>query len=89
MLNKYDLCVANKHVNGKQLTVTWHVDNLKISNVDASVVDNVIRMLNEEFGKESNMNISRGKVHDYLGMTLDYSDPGKIIIYMAYYIREC
>ena len=34
-LNPYDPCVANKIVNGAQLTVVWHVDNLKVSHVDA------------------------------------------------------
>ena len=24
-MNEYDPCVANKMVNGKQMTVTWHV----------------------------------------------------------------
>eukprot|EP00804_Cyclotella_cryptica_P026253 CCRYP_019832-RA/>CCRYP_019832-RA protein AED:0.47 eAED:0.47 QI:0/-1/0/1/-1/0/1/0/53 len=27
VVNPYDPCVANKNVNGKQLTVTWHVDD--------------------------------------------------------------
>ena len=35
-LNPYDRCVANKMVNGKQLTLVWHVDDLKVSHVDAS-----------------------------------------------------
>ena len=30
-MNPYDLCMANKMVNGKQLTVAWHVDDLKAS----------------------------------------------------------
>ena len=30
MLNPYDSCVANKVMNGKQMTVCWHVDNLKV-----------------------------------------------------------
>ena len=30
-VNPYDPCVANKIINGKQMTVTWHVDNRKIS----------------------------------------------------------
>jgi hypothetical protein len=30
-LNQYDPCVANKMVNGHQLTVSWHVDDLKVS----------------------------------------------------------
>eukprot|EP00804_Cyclotella_cryptica_P030257 CCRYP_017126-RA/>CCRYP_017126-RA protein AED:0.35 eAED:0.30 QI:0/0/0/1/1/1/2/0/455 len=28
-LNPYDPCVANKMVNGEQMTLTWHVDDLK------------------------------------------------------------
>eukprot|EP00956_Cyclotella_meneghiniana_P002566 scaffold3022_cov42-Cyclotella_meneghiniana.AAC.2 len=30
-LNPYDPCVANKMVNGTQMTVVWHVDDLKVS----------------------------------------------------------
>ncbi len=29
-INPYDPCIANKWVNGAQLTVTWHVDDLKV-----------------------------------------------------------
>ena len=42
VINPYDSCVANKMVNGKQLTVVWHVDDLKISHVDTSVTDHFI-----------------------------------------------
>ena len=30
-INPYDWCVSNKTVNGKQMTVAWHVDDLNIS----------------------------------------------------------
>jgi hypothetical protein len=33
-LNIYDTCVANKVINGAQCTITWPVDDLKISHVD-------------------------------------------------------
>ena len=33
-INRYDLCMANGMVNGKQMTVIWHVDDLKVSHVD-------------------------------------------------------
>ena len=36
-INLYDPCVANKIINKKQHTVTWHVDNLKPSYVDKRV----------------------------------------------------
>ena len=32
-LNLYDPCVVNKTTNVKQFTITWHVDNLKLSQV--------------------------------------------------------
>ncbi len=44
-LNPYDPCVANAIVNGKQITVTWHVDNLKISHVDPRVVTALLKYL--------------------------------------------
>jgi hypothetical protein len=32
-LNPYDQCVANKSINGYQMTIVWHVDDLKMSHV--------------------------------------------------------
>jgi hypothetical protein len=32
-VNPYDPCVVNKMVNGSQMTVRWHVDNLMISHI--------------------------------------------------------
>ena len=37
-LKPYDPCVANKTINGKQLTLVWHVDDIKASHVEAEVV---------------------------------------------------
>ena len=36
--NPYDSYTVNK-MNGKQSTIVWHVDDLKISHVDSKVVD--------------------------------------------------
>jgi hypothetical protein len=69
--NPYDSCVVNKIVDGKQPTVAWHINDLKISHVAAVLVDNLIADLDSEFGKETLLSKSRGMVHDYLGMTLD------------------
>ena len=33
-VNPYDPCVANEIVNGSQMTVTWQVDDLKVSHKD-------------------------------------------------------
>ena len=35
-LNPYDKCVANKMVNGKQCTIVWYVDDVKVSHMEQS-----------------------------------------------------
>ena len=42
-LNPYDSCVANKCVDRQQCTITWHVDDLKISHVKEHVVRSIIK----------------------------------------------
>ena len=87
-INPYDWCVANKQIDGRQCTLIWHVDDMKISHGDSRVVDGIIKMLEEEFSKEPPLTIRRGKIHDYLGMTLDFSIDGKVQIRMEEYIRN-
>ena len=89
-INPYDICVANKMVNGKQLTVMWHVDDLKCSHVDTAVIDKFIEWTRDMYEDEEITKIkpSRGKVHDYLGITLDYSIPGKVKLHMKDYIKN-
>jgi hypothetical protein len=86
--NPYDTCVMNKTINGKQMTIAWHVDDLKISHVDMSAIEHVIEKLDSEFGKEAPLTVTRGKVHEYLGMTIDFSDPGKVVFSMIEYITK-
>jgi len=42
-LNPYDKCVANKNIEGKQCTIIWHVDDLKISHANKNVVENILK----------------------------------------------
>ena len=86
--NRYDSCVVNKEVNGKQLTVAWHVDDLKVSHQDESALDEFIAMMEEEFGKETPLTIARGPIQEYLGMTLDFTEKGKVIVKMSDYIKN-
>ena len=86
-LNPYDSCVANKIIDGNQCTILWHVDDLKISHVDPKVVTDVIELLKSKFGNEDPLTITRGKVHEYLGMTIDFSIDGKVMFKMFDYIK--
>ena len=82
-INPYDSCVANKTIKGEQFTICWHVDDLKLSHKCAEVVDDIIKKLQDEFGKESPFTVKRGKVFDdYLGMKMDFSQPGKVLFSM-------
>jgi Reverse transcriptase (RNA-dependent DNA polymerase) len=85
--NPYDPCVANKTVNGSQCTVMWHVDNLKISHVDRKVVEAVLGLWGKEFGKEAPLTVCQEKAHDYLGIRIDYSVPGKVKFTMFDYLN--
>ena len=80
--------MANKQIHRKQCTIIWHVDDLKISHVEEKVVEDIIRRLNECFGKESPLTTSRGKVLEYLGLTLDYSIQGRVKISMYEYVKK-
>jgi hypothetical protein len=42
-LNVYDRCVANKIINNTQITIIWHVDDLKISHVCKEVLEQEIK----------------------------------------------
>ena len=64
------------------------MDDLKISHKDPAVVDELIASLNVEYGQVGEMTVRRGKIHDYLGMTLDFSNPGKFIVDMEAYLDE-
>jgi hypothetical protein len=44
-LNPYDVCVANKTVNGKQITICFYVNDCKIPNELSKVVDTTIDWL--------------------------------------------
>ena len=85
-INPYDPCVANRMKNGSQKTVTWHVDYLKISNVDPMVNTEFFLKLANIYGP--GITLSSGKIHDYLGMDLDYSNRGKVKIYMINYLDK-
>ena len=84
--NKYDDCVVNKMINGQQMTVVWHVDDLKVSHVDAREVEKFVQQMEETFGQENPLTVSWGQVHDYLGMTLDFHTKGEVQISMEDYV---
>jgi hypothetical protein len=77
---------ANKMINGKQMTVTCHVDDLKISHMDSVEVTECIKHFKKIYGNK--MTVHHEQVHEYLGMDLDFSSPKVLKIGMVKYIEK-
>ena len=58
-VNPYDPCVANKMINGSQMTVTWHVDDFKISHKESDEVTKFITELGKLY--DNDLTVHRGK----------------------------
>jgi hypothetical protein len=85
IMNPYDPCVVNKMIDGHQMTISWHVDDLKISHHTDAAITTVIRWIESIYGT---LDASRGDKHQYLGMDLDYSEVGKVKISMEQFTRK-
>jgi hypothetical protein len=72
-------------INGKQFTVAWHVDDLKLSHVDSKVVDDVLAYLSSIYGE---LSVTRGKDHTYVGMDFHFPGDGTVQVDMSEYLKE-
>jgi hypothetical protein len=70
-------------IEGTQFTSTCHVDDIKLSHMDKAVVTRVIKWLKSIYGDDTRA--LRGKVHDYLGMTLEFTKKGEVKVSMIGY----
>jgi hypothetical protein len=84
----YDPCCANKIQNGSQQTVLFHVDALKSSHKDKRVNDEFDKWLQKTYGEHGPVTAHRGKIHQYLGMEIDYSENDKVKFNMSKYVES-
>jgi hypothetical protein len=85
-INPYDMCVANKIINGKQCTICWYVDDLKISHMEQIVINSIIIKIEERYGK---MTVTHGDTHTYVGMDIHFKGNREVTIAMIDYLTEC
>jgi len=71
-------------------TVTWHVDDLKVSHIELRVNDAFIEHFKHLYNRDSlkSVTVTRGKIHDYLGINLDYTHDGSVRISMIKYVDK-
>jgi hypothetical protein len=85
-IDPYNPCAANKMVNRIQMTIRWHVDDLMISHLSRDKIMKVVQGIKDIYGE--NLAETVGTVHDYLGMTFDYSFTKEVRINMWDYFRK-
>ena len=86
-VNLYDPCVAKKMVNGHQMTVYWHVDDLKVSHNRKNTATVLAVKLAKLYGPKTT--ICRGKVHEYIGMDIDWTTAlDTMIFYVIKYLYK-
>jgi hypothetical protein len=75
------------------MTIYFHVDDCKLGHHSSRANNNIIDWLHQEYESifedgSGEMTVSRGRVHKYLGMTLDYTVCGQVNISMFNYDDE-
>jgi hypothetical protein len=75
-INPYNPWVANKLVDGKQMTVRWYVDDLMISHVNQYKILKFVKYIKDIYGDNLAKNV--GLTHNYLGMTFNYAFEGEV-----------
>jgi hypothetical protein len=78
--------IANKIVDGHQLTLRWHVDNLMISHIDMLAINDFLQELKVIYG--DSLTESTGKQHDYLGMIFDFSSKNEVQINTNIHLQD-
>ena len=66
--------------------MTLHVDDLKASHKYPFLATNFATYLSLIYVKD--IKVNRGKLHDYFGINLEYSEDGKVKISMITYVQN-
>ena len=86
--NDYDACIANRIKDGSQQTIRFHVDDIMSSHKNPKVNDKFGEWLERMYGTYKAVKPLRGKVHDYLGMKIDFGTKDTVIIDMDQYVHD-
>ena len=74
----------NMGISGYHMNMVLHVEYLKLSQKDSFEVTRLAAYLTEIYGGPK---VSRGKLHDYLGMHVDYSAEAIVKVSMIKYLK--
>ena len=74
---------------GKQLTVVFHVDDLLTTHGHPQIITNFLKKLDEVCGNNDPLTMTRGKLHEHLGATIDFRIEGKCMFSQYCSIKKC
>ena len=67
------MCTFNKMVNGEQIIVQFHVDDMEVLHKDQDLLEDFLDELKNEFWQEDELIENRGLIHKYLlSITINY-----------------
>ena len=86
MRNEYDKCIYNRiEKDLSQTTLVVHVDDVSISAKSEENVDYIMDEIEKVFGQVIK---HRGRVLNYVGMTLAFDEPSKLNVTMQGYFQD-
>ena len=87
-INPYEPCCWNQYTDNNQFTIVFHVNDMKLNHIDKQFVTNTIQKLESVYARLDPMTMTREKLHQYLGMTIDYRSKGEVRITMYNFIKK-
>lgn len=75
------------------MTICFYVNDCKISHISSKVLNETMEWLWAKYERifvdgSGKMKVNQGKVHKYLGMSIDFRKKGKVKISMYNYVKE-
>ena len=78
--DSYNPCIANMVINNHQMTVIWHIDDLKLLPMCTHQITKFALYLSNNYEK---VTVRQGNIHNSLGMMMDHSKHGKLNVSMT------
>lgn len=88
-MNPYNKCTFNKMVNGARCMILYHVNSLRISYQDQSVINDIVILIYNTFKtKNQSLSVMRGHIHNYLIIRI-YCNRNDCVTFTMYnYLEE-
>lgn len=84
----YNLCIAFKIVEGSQHLVQFHVNDILSSHMKSKANDEFTVWDKEKYGTMKPVEVKRGKVFEFLGIVLDFSQEGECHVWQEDHVED-